>query len=52
MAGWSFYITRMEIFFAESFIAYEGSRYGVYISTEDVDGDGVAEIITAAGPEE
>jgi hypothetical protein len=39
------------VFSAESFIAYEGSRYGISISSEDVDGDGMAEILTGLGPD-
>jgi len=34
----------------ESFIAYEGTGYGVYVSSADLDGDGKAEIITGLGP--
>jgi hypothetical protein len=34
----------------ESFIAYEGTGYGVYVSTADLDGDGKAEILTGPGP--
>jgi len=34
----------------ESFIAYEGTGYGVYVSAADLDGDGKAEIITGLGP--
>ena len=34
----------------ESFIAYEGTGYGVYVSASDVDGDGKAEILTGPGP--
>jgi hypothetical protein len=36
---------------AEYFTAYEGSRYGVWVSCEDVDGDGEAEILTGPGPD-
>ena len=39
------------VFSAESFIAYEGSRYGISISSEDVDEDEMAEIITGLGPD-
>jgi hypothetical protein len=39
------------VFSAESFIAYEGSRYGISISSEDVDEDGMAEILTGLGPD-
>jgi hypothetical protein len=39
------------VFTAESFIAHEGSRYGISISSEDVDGDGMAEILTGLGPD-
>jgi uncharacterized membrane protein len=39
------------VFTAESFIAYEGTRYGISISSEDVDGDGMAEIVTGLGPD-
>jgi len=38
------------LYASESFIAYEGSRYGVYVSTADLDGDGKAEILTGPGP--
>jgi hypothetical protein len=34
----------------ESFIAYEASGYGIYVSGADLDGDGKAEIITGPGP--
>jgi hypothetical protein len=39
------------VFTAESFIAYEGSSYGISISSEDVDRDGMAEILTGLGPD-
>jgi serralysin len=35
----------------ESFIAYEKGRYGVNVSSPDVDGDGKAEILTGPGPD-
>ena len=34
----------------ESFMAYEKTGYGVYVSAADLDGDGKAEIITGPGP--
>jgi len=37
---------------AVNFFAYETLRWGVNVSTGDIDGDGVDEIITGAGPGE
>jgi len=38
-------------YIAESFIAYEGSRFGVAIASGDINGDGLAEIIAGPGPD-
>jgi hypothetical protein len=39
------------VYRAESFIAYEGSIFGVELSSEDIDWDGLAEILTGMGPD-
>ncbi|MDI6753648.1 MAG: CARDB domain-containing protein [Thermodesulfobacteriota bacterium] len=38
-------------YIAESFIAYEESRFGVAIASGDINGDGLAEIIAGPGPD-
>jgi serralysin len=36
---------------AETFLAHENKRYGVYVTSGDIDGDGKAEIVTGQGPD-
>jgi hypothetical protein len=44
-------ISRDGKYAAGSFIAYEGSGFGVWVSSQDVDGDGMAEILADPCPD-